>query len=46
MHWSRDVMSAAAVRPLTLQPVALAQPGTDVSAAAEGQTDHKYTSNS
>lgn len=39
-------MSAAAVQPLTLQPLALAQPGTDVSAAAEEQADHKYTSSS
>lgn len=39
-------MSAAAVQPLTLQPLALAQPGTDVSTAVEKQADHKYTSSS
>lgn len=37
-------MSATAVWPLTFQPLALAQPGADVSAAAEEQADHKYTS--
>lgn len=37
-------MPAAAVCPLTLQPLALAQPGTDVSAAAEEQAHHKYAS--
>lgn len=37
-------MCAAAVQPLTVQPLALAQPGTDVSAAAEEPADHKYVS--
>lgn len=37
-------MSAAAVQPVTLQPLALAEPGTDVSAAAEEQPHHKYPS--
>lgn len=39
-------MPAAAVQPVALQPLALEQPGTDVSAAAEAQPDHEYTSNS
>lgn len=39
-------MSAAAVQPLTLQPLALAQPGTDVSTAVEEHADHKCTSSS
>lgn len=39
-------MSAAAVQPLTLQPLALAQPGTDVSPAVEEQAHHKYTASS
>lgn len=46
MHWSRDVLSAAAVQPVALQPLALAQPGTDVSAVAEEEAHLEYTSNS
>lgn len=37
-------MSAAAVQPVALQPLALAEPGTDVSAAAEEQPHPKYPS--
>lgn len=41
----QDVVSAAAVQLAALQPVALVQPGTDMSAAAGEQKHHRWDGN-